>query len=105
MMAVMWNLWHGCHKKSEGCQHCYVYAGDAKRNKDASIVYKTKDFDKPIQRSRKGEYKVKSGEYVYTCFTSDFMLEEADVWREEAWRMIRERSDLHFCLLLKDRNV
>ena len=21
----MWNLWHGCHKKSEGCLHCYVY--------------------------------------------------------------------------------
>ena len=20
-MSEMWNLWHGCHKKSEGCQH------------------------------------------------------------------------------------
>ena len=23
--ASMWNLWHGCHKWSEGCRHCYVY--------------------------------------------------------------------------------
>ena len=23
--ASMWNLWHGCHKLSEGCRHCYVY--------------------------------------------------------------------------------
>jgi len=21
MMGKMWNLWHGCHKKSEGCLH------------------------------------------------------------------------------------
>jgi len=26
-MSELWNLWHGCHKKSEGCQHCYVFHG------------------------------------------------------------------------------
>ncbi|MCB7206753.1 DUF5131 family protein, partial [Dorea formicigenerans] len=20
-----WNPWHGCHKISAGCEHCYVY--------------------------------------------------------------------------------
>ena len=25
----MWNPWHGCHKLSEGCRHCYVYRGDS----------------------------------------------------------------------------
>ncbi len=24
-MRVMWNLWHGCHKKSEGCLHRYLH--------------------------------------------------------------------------------
>ncbi len=28
MMGMMWNLWHGCHRKSEGCMHCYVYRRD-----------------------------------------------------------------------------
>ena len=27
--SMMWNLWHGCHKLSAGCKHCYVYRGDA----------------------------------------------------------------------------
>ena len=25
----MWNPWHGCHKISAGCKHCYVYREDA----------------------------------------------------------------------------
>ena len=29
--SKLWNLWHGCHKLSAGCRHCYVYRGDAKR--------------------------------------------------------------------------
>ena len=52
-------------------------------------------------RDRTGAYKIPSGETVYTCFSSDFFLEEADPWREEAWRMIRERSDLFFFIVTK----
>ena len=35
--ASMWNLWHGCHKLSDGCRHCSVYRTDGKYGKD---VYK-----------------------------------------------------------------
>lgn len=49
--SKMWNLWHGCHKLSQGCKHCYVYRGDAKRNIDSSVVTQTKSFDLPIQKS------------------------------------------------------
>lgn len=97
----MWNLWHGCHKLSEGCRHCYVYRGDAKRGVDSSVVAKTKNFDLPILRKRNGEYKIPSGTMVYTCFTSDFLIEEADIWRSEAWAMMRLRSDLHFMMITK----
>ena len=38
---------------------------------------------------------------VYTCFTSDFLVEEADAWRAEAWEMIRIRSDLRFFFITK----
>lgn len=97
----MWNLWHGCHKVSEGCRHCYVYRGDAKREVDSTRVVQTKNFDLPIRRKRNGEYKIPSGTLVYTCFTSDFFVKEADEWRHEAWEMIRQREDLEFLMITK----
>jgi len=99
--SCLWNLWHGCHKLSPGCQHCYVYRGDAKRDIDSSVVTQTKSFDLPIRRKKNGDYKVPSGSLVYTCFTSDFFVADADEWRAEAWKMIRERSDLRFLIITK----
>lgn len=99
--SKMWNLWHGCHKLSAGCKYCYVYRGDYKRGIDSSVVAKTKNFDLPMQKKRNGDYKIPSGAMVYTCFTSDFFLEEADQWRAEAWEMIRTRSDLNFMMITK----
>ena len=99
--SKMWNLWHGCHKLSAGCVHCYVYRGDSRRGIDSAVVAKTKSFDAPVQRKRDGTYKIPAGALVYTCFTSDFFLEDADPWRSEAWDMIRERSDLRFLVITK----
>ena len=96
-----WNLWHGCHKLSEGCQHCYVYRSDARHGIDSSSVARTQVFDLPIRRNRAGDYKIPPGELVYTCFTSDFFLPEADPWRIEAWKMIKQRSDLRFFFITK----
>lgn len=53
----------------------------------------------PVRRSQDGRWKIPAGEMVFTCFTSDFLLAEADVWRREAWEMIRLRRDLHFMFL------
>ena len=100
-MSVSWNPWHGCHKISEGCRHCYVYRQDSCYDKDSSVVTRTAAFDLPVKRRRNGDYRVPSGERVYACFTSDFFLEEADEWRAEAWAMIRERSDLSFLIPTK----
>jgi len=98
----MWNLWHGCHRISEGCRHCYVYRQDARWEIDASQVRKTARFDLPVRRNRRtGAYCIPPGETVYTCFTSDFFVEEADAWRGEAWDMIRERRDCRFVIVTK----
>ena len=96
----MWNPWRGCKKCSDGCLYCYIHKGDAKRGVDPSVIEKTKDFAKPAQRLKNGNYKMKSG-IVYTCFSSDFLIEEADGWRPECWKMIRERSDCTFLFLTK----
>ena len=101
IMSEMWNLWHGCHKKSEGCQHCYVFRRDAEFEKDSNVVSKTSTFNLPIRRDRQGNWKIPSGTLMWTCFTSDFFIEEADEWREDAWLMIKRRSDLHFYMVTK----
>ena len=99
-----WNPWHGCHKISAGCQNCYVYRIDAKIDKDSSIVVRTQNFNLPVRRGRDDEYKISCGEYVYTCFSSDFFLEDADEWRAEAWQMIGNRPDLYFFIVTKRIN-
>lgn len=98
---TVWNPWRGCHRYSEGCQYCYIHKGDAKRNVNTDQVVKTEKFYAPIEKNKKGEYKMKSGQTVYLCFSSDFLIEEADAWRQPCWEMIKERSDLHFVFLTK----
>lgn len=96
-----WNPWHGCKKCSTGCLHCYVYRGDSRYQRDSSVISKNKSFDLPLRKDRTGNYKLQPDSTVYTCFTSDFLLEEADPWRNEAWNMIRQRSDLFFYFITK----
>ncbi|SHE78759.1 DUF5131 family protein [Alkalibacter saccharofermentans] len=98
---AMWSPWRGCHKYSEGCKYCYIHKGDAKRGVDTNVIVKTVDFNTPIAKNKKGEYKIKSGQTVYLCFSTDFLIEEADGWREECWKMIKKRSDLNFIFLTK----
>lgn len=101
-MHDIWNPWHGCVKCSEGGQHCYMYFLDRVRDKNGADIYKTKTgFTYPLQKLRDGSYKVKSGELIRVCMSSDFFLEEADVWRDEAWEIMRQRPDVKFFLLTK----
>ena len=105
-MHDIWNPWHGCRKISEGCKNCYMYYLDKVRgNSDGNKIYKTKtNFNYPLQKNKNGEYKIKSGEQIRICMTSDFFLEEADEWRDEVWRIIRIRSDVKFFILTKRAN-
>ena len=74
-MHDIWNPWHGCRTKT--------------------------NFRYPLQKDRQGQYKVKSGEMIRVCMTSDFFLEEADPWRDEAWEIMAQRRDVKFFLLTK----
>ncbi|MBR2383109.1 MAG: DUF5131 family protein [Anaerotignum sp.] len=98
-MAV-WNPWRGCRKCSDGCLHCYIHKGDAKRKMDTNLIVQTKDFYKPIEKLKNGSYKMKAG-MVFLCFSSDFLIEDADEWRRECWAMMKERQDCTFLFLTK----
>ncbi len=98
---AMWNPWRGCRRHSEGCTYCYIHKGDYKRGIDTSKIDRMDNFYAPVQKNKSGEYKIKPGQTVYLCFSTDFLIEDADLWRQECWRMIKERSDLHFIFLTK----
>ena len=101
-MHDIWNPWHGCVKCSEGCLNCYMYFLDRVRDRNGADIYRTKSgFDYPLQERRNGGYKIESGELIRVCMSSDFFLEEADQWRDEAWEIMRQRPDVKFFLLTK----
>ncbi len=100
-MYINWNPWHGCHKISPGCLNCYVYRRDEKYELLASKVKKNATFDLPIKKYKNGDYKFPANTFFWTCFTSDFFLEDVDDFREDAWKIIKERSDCHFFFITK----
>ena len=98
---AMWNPWRGCHKHSEGCKFCYIHKGDSRRGVDTNTIVKTNNFHAPVAKTKEGEYKIKPGQIVYLCFSTDFLIQEADPWRSQCWEMMRERPDLNFLFLTK----
>jgi len=102
MAKLLWNPWHGCHKCSPGCLNCYVFYLDSKRDINTNIIKKSKtNFNLPLKKDRKGSYKVPSGIELPVCFTSDFFIEEADPWREDIWKIIKQRPDINFLICTK----
>ena len=100
-MSCIWNPWRGCHRCSEGCKFCYIHKGDAKRGRDTNEIVKSENFYRMVEKKKRaGEYKVApNGGLVYLCFQSDFLLEDADEWRGECWKIIKERKDCSFLFL------
>ena len=98
-----WNPWHGCTKVSPGCKYCYVYRQDEMYGCEVSSseCRKTGNFYLPVKRKRDKSWKIGSGKVVFTCFTSDFLLSDADEWRPECWQMMKQRSDLWFYFFTK----
>ena len=98
---AMWDPWRGCKRYSEGCRYCYIHKGDARRGVDTEAIERTARYDAPVARKKDGAYRMKGDQLVYVCFSSDFLIEEADKWRDDCWKMIKEREDLHFLFLTK----
>ena len=67
----------------------------------SSECRKTGNFNLPIKRKRDKSWKIESGKIVFTCFTSDFLLKDADPWRPDCWQMMKRRSDLWFFFFTK----
>lgn len=89
-----YNPWYGCIKVSEGCKFCYMYRDMAKYGKDPKTVTKSKTkFYEPL--------KWKEPQLVFTCSWSDWFIEEADEWRNEAWEVIKMTPHHTYQILTK----
>ena len=77
-----WNPWQGCHKVSPGCENCYMFREKTAYGQDPDVVVRSKlpTFNLPL--------KLKEPQKVFTCSWSDFFIQEADPWREDAWDII-----------------
>ena len=90
-----WNPWIGCHQVSPGCAHCYAKALEERWGRDFSEVRRTSPgtFRAPLKWTKPA--------MVFTCSMSDFFHEAADVWRDEAWEIIRHTPHLTYQVLTK----
>lgn len=90
------NFWQGCHKISEGCKYCYMFRIKSEDGRNGNLITRTSD---------KTFYQAlywKEPHVIFTCSMSDFFLEEADEWREDAWDVIR-RTPQHTWQILTKR--
>lgn len=100
--SIPWNPWHGCHRVSPGCLNCYMFRGNERRGVEWSDTVTRSDnqFDMPLSKGRNGMYRHRDCIFM-TSMSSDFFIQEADEWREDAWRIMRKRSDAVFMILTK----
>ena len=97
------NFWIGCRKVSAGCTHCYAekLVRDRMGKVFAEVRRTRPDYwRKPYLWDRRAALDGRR-RTVFTCSLSDFFIEEADPWREEAWRVIGETPYLTWQILTK----
>jgi len=90
------NFWTGCKKVSPGCKFCYMYRDQERWKRDPSEVIRVKDST--IAKTLKD---AKPGDKIFTCSWSDFFIEEADGWRDSAWKIIKNHPQFIWQILTK----
>lgn len=93
-----WNPWQGCHKVSRGCRLCYMFREKKRYGQEPNVVVRSKPatFNAPLSKKWTADKPL-----VFTCSWSDWFIEEADAWRDEAWAIIDKRRDLIFQIVTK----
>jgi len=90
-----WNPFQGCKKVSPGCLNCYMFRDKKRFGQDPEKVVKSKPatFYAPL--------KWKEPARVFVCSWSDFFIEDADPWRDEAWDIMLRTPHLTYQILTK----
>jgi protein gp37 len=91
------NFWQGCRKISPGCKFCYMFRDKETRfGQDGNVIAKVSD--RTINKTLKALTKPSK---IFTCSWSDFFIKEADEWRDDAWKIIRDNPQHQWQILTK----
>ncbi len=91
------NFWQGCRKVSPGCKFCYMFRDKETRfGQDGNNIAKVSD--KTVNKTLKA---LTQPSKIFTCSWSDFFIEEADEWRDDAWKIIRDNPQHQWQILTK----
>ena len=71
------------------------------RGKDFNVLRPTRESWYEAERLNAGAKARNTHELVFTCSLSDFFHQGADIWREEAWDVIRRCRNLVWLILTK----
>jgi protein gp37 len=77
-----------------------MFTEQRRYGKDPSIVQRTKTWGDPIKWQKQAAALGVSYR-VFTCSWSDWFIDQADAWREEAWDIVRRCPNLTFQILTK----
>lgn len=104
-----WNPWTGCRKVSAACKNCLMFLTQRSRYEnfghqaihDPSNIRRCKTtWRKPYKLQKQAE-AIGRNLSCFVCGYSDFFIEEADNWREDAWRVIRETPSVVYQIQTK----
>lgn len=100
-----WNPWYGCKKVSQGCKHCYMFRDMKRYGRDPNKVLRAQPatFNQPLKWAKNG--KVKKGSQIFTCSWSDWFIEDADPWRDEAWKIVRDTPFTYMILTKRPERI
>lgn len=89
------NFWTGCTKVSPGCKYCYMHR-----------IYDGKGVNPNIVKRTSASYWRqpliwRTSQMIFTNSMSDFFIEEADSWRDDAWEVIRKTPRHKWQILTK----
>ena len=104
-----WNPWTGCKKCSAACVNCTMFLQQTARYNnfnhdpkfDPTNIHRcTTTWRKPYQMQRKAVATGRDAS-LFVCGYSDFFIEEADAWRDDAWQVIRETPNVIYQISTK----
>lgn len=92
-----WGPWRGCQPVRLGCVHCFGSRDMKRYGKDPHTVVRAAraTFNAPL--------KWPTGK-VFVCPWSDFWHESADIWRDDAYAIMRQRPDHTWIIPTKREN-
>jgi protein gp37 len=95
-----WNPWTGCNKAGKECVGCYADALLTRNGRKFNVLALTQTWKTPYELNAIAKAQGRQA-ICFVCSMSDFFHADADHWRSDVWRVIRECRNVNFMLLTK----